>query len=229
MEWGGIMRLLLIENEKSLSDILVKTFEKENFLTDCAHDGEYGLDCALSGIYDAIILDSALPKINGIELLMHLREGNVRVPIILIATQADLDEKQKILNVDVDDYLTKPFEPKELLKKVRTLIREQTNIDSDDSISFGDIVLNTANGELSCKGQKIKLSGKEYQLIELLLINKERIITKEQITEKIWGYDNEAEYNNSEVYMSFLRKKLSKIDSKTKIRAIRGLGYTLSY
>lgn len=229
MEWGGIMRLLLIENEKSLSDVLVKTFEKENFLTDCAHDGEYGLDCALSGIYDAIILDTVLPKINGLELLIHLREANINVPIILIAAQSELDEKQKSLNIDADDYLTKPFEPKELLKKIRNLIREKTTIDSDDSISFGDLVLNTATGEISCNGKKIKLGGKEYQLMELLLLNKEKIITKEQITEKIWGYDNEAEYNNSEVYMSFLRKKLSKIDSKTKIRAIRGLGYTLSY
>lgn len=223
------MRLLLIENEKSLSDVLVKTFEKENFLTDCAHDGEYGLDCALSGIYDAIILDTVLPKINGLELLIHLREANINVPIILIAAQSELDEKQKSLNIDTDDYLTKPFEPKELLKKIRNLIREKTTIDSDDSISFGDLVLNTATGEISCNGKKIKLGGKEYQLMELLLLNKEKIITKEQITEKIWGYDNEAEYNNSEVYMSFLRKKLSKIDSKTKIRAIRGLGYTLSY
>lgn len=223
------MRLLLIENEKSLSDTLVKTFEKENFLTDCAHDGEYGLDCALSGIYDAIILDTVLPKINGLELLIHLREANINVPIILIAAQSELDEKQKSLNIDADDYLTKPFEPKELLKKIRNLIREKTTIDSDDSISFGDLVLNTATGEISCNGKKIKLGGKEYQLMELLLLNKEKIITKEQITEKIWGYDNEAEYNNSEVYMSFLRKKLSKIDSKTKIRAIRGLGYTLSY
>lgn len=223
------MRLLLIENEKSLSDVLVKTFEKENFLTDCAHDGEYGLDCALSGIYDAIILDTVLPKINGLELLIHLREANINVPIILIAAQSELDEKQKSLNIDADDYLTKPFEPKELLKKIRNLIREKTTIDSDDSISFGDLVLNTATGEISCNGKKIKLGGKEYQLMELLLLNKEKIITKEQITEKIWGYDNEAEYNNSEVYMSFLRKKLSKIDSKTKIRAIRGLGYTLSY
>lgn len=229
MEWGGIMRLLLIENEKSLSDTLVKTFEKENFLTDCAHDGEYGLDCALSGIYDAIILDSNLPKINGLELLIHLREGNINVPIILVASQSELDEKPKSLNIDADDYLTKPFEPKELLKKVRTLIREKTTIDLDDSISFGDLILNTATGEISCDGKKIKLGGKEYQLMELLLLNKEKIITKEQITEKIWGYDNEAEYNNSEVYMSFLRKKLNKIESKTKIRAIRGLGYTLSY
>lgn len=229
MEWGGIMRLLLIENEKSLSDTLVKTFEKENFLTDCAHDGEYGLDCALSGIYDAIILDSNLPKINGLELLIHLREGNVNVPIILVASQSELDEKPKSLNIDADDYLTKPFEPKELLKKVRTLIREKTTIDLDDSISFGDLILNTATGEISCNGKKIKLGGKEYQLMELMLLNKEKIITKEQITEKIWGYDNEAEYNNSEVYMSFLRKKLNKIESKTKIRAIRGLGYTLSY
>ena len=110
------MRLLLIENEKSLSDALVKTFEKENFLTDCAHDGEYGLDCALSGIYDAIILDSILPKINGLELLIHLREGNINVPIILIASQAELEEKQQSLSADADDYLTKPFEPKELLK-----------------------------------------------------------------------------------------------------------------
>lgn len=223
------MRLLLIENEKSLSDTLVKTFEKENFLTDCAHDGEYGLDCALSGIYDAIILDSNLPKINGLELLIHLREGNINVPIILVASQSELDEKPKSLNIDADDYLTKPFEPKELLKKVRTLIREKTTIDLDDSISFGDLILNTATGEISCNGKKIKLGGKEYQLMELLLLNKEKIITKEQITEKIWGYDNEAEYNNSEVYMSFLRKKLNKIESKTKIRAIRGLGYTLSY
>lgn len=223
------MRLLLIENEKSLSDTLVKTFEKENFLTDCAHDGEYGLDCALSGIYDAIILDSNLPKINGLELLIHLREGNINVPIILVASQSELDEKPKSLNIDADDYLTKPFEPKELLKKVRTLIREKTTIDLDDSISFGDLILNTATGEISCNGKKIKLGGKEYQLMELMLLNKEKIITKEQITEKIWGYDNEAEYNNSEVYMSFLRKKLNKIESKTKIRAIRGLGYTLSY
>ena len=223
------MRLLLIENEKILSDALVKTFEKENFLTDCAHDGEYGLDCALSGIYDAIILDSILPKINGLELLIHLREGNINVPIILIASQAELEEKQQSLSADADDYLTKPFEPKELLKRVRTLIRARTAIDSDDSVSFGDLVLNTATGEISCNGQKIKLGGKEYQLMELLLLNKEKIITKEQITEKIWGYDNEAEYNNSEVYMSFLRKKLSKLNSKTKIRAIRGLGYTLAY
>lgn len=186
------MRLLLIENEKSLSDALVKTFEKENFLTDCAHDGEYGLDCALSGIYDAIILDSILPKINGLELLIHLREGNINVPIILIASQAELEEKQQSLSADADDYLTKPFEPKELLKRVRTLIRARTAIDSDDSVSFGDLVLNTATGEISCNGQKIKLGGKEYQLMELLLLNKEKIITKEQITEKIWGYDNEA-------------------------------------
>ncbi len=221
------MRLLLIEDEVGLSDALVQILTKHKYLTDACYDGVSGLDNALSGIYDIIILDINLPKMDGLEVLRQLREQKLSTPVILLTARDEISDKVKGLDYGADDYITKPFSTDELLARIRSMIRRNANVGCDNLLSFCDIALNLSTFELFCGDKSFKLGLKEFSIMELLLKNGNGVISKETLIEKIWGYESEAEYNNVEVYISFLRKKLAHINSQVAIKTVRGVGYCL--
>lgn len=222
------MKILLIEDELGLSDALCHTLRRENYSAVAAYDGESGLDEALSGIYDAIILDVMLPKMNGFEVLRTLRKEKIKTPVLMLTARAELDSRVEGLDAGADYYLTKPFETKELLACLRAITRRPENIEEDEP-EFGDLLLKTSKGGVLCKatGSFVKMGLKELLLLEILMKNKGRVVEKETLIECVWGYDNESEYNNIEVYVSFLRKKLSFIGSRVKVKSTRGVGYSL--
>ena len=222
------MRILIIEDEYSLADVLRAILRKENYTVDIAENGQDGLYQALTDIYDAVILDVMLPEMNGFEVLHRMRKEGIKTPVLMLTAKSELDDKVKGLDYGADDYMTKPFQTKELLARLRAITRRKGEIESS-VIEFGDLELNTNLGEISCKatGKTMKLGAKEFQLLEFMLKNKNQIVTKEQIVEKLWGLESDSEYNNAEVYVSFTRKKIKFIGSKVMIKAVRGLGYIL--
>ena len=220
------MKILLVDDERQLTDALSVLLKQNNYSVDCAYDGEEGLDLALSDIYDVIVLDIMMPKLNGIEVLKRLRQNNVSSPVLMLSAKSELDDKILGLNLGADDYMTKPFSTKELLARIKALLRRKS-VFTGDSLTFGDITLDRDTIKLICGAHSITLGKKEFQILEMLMLNKGKSVDKEKLIEKIWGYDSEAEYNNIEVYISFIRKKLAAIGSVSEIKAIRGLGYTL--
>lgn len=222
------MRLLLIEDEKRMAQALCEILRLEKYDVDYYADGISGLLAAQSNIYDIIILDVMLPGMNGFDLARKTRQKGIRTPILMLTAKAELDDKVEGLDSGADDYLTKPFMTRELLARLRALVR-RTLQTADGTLSFGDILLDTGTLNLSCTGtgQSVRLSEKEYKLLEYLIANQGHILSREQLALKIWGFENEAEYNNVEVYMSFTRKKLAFVGAKTEIKAVRGIGYEL--
>lgn len=223
------MKILVVEDEPALSDAICQTLKNQNYSVEAAFDGERGLDEALSGIYDAVILDVMLPKTDGFEVLREMRKQKIATPVMMLTARTELESRVKGLDSGADYYLTKPFETKELLACLRAITRRQGDIE-DDEPEFGDLVLQTARGGVFCKktGKFVKMGLKELLLLEVLMRNKGRIIEKETLIEKVWGFGNESEYNNIEVYVSFLRKKLSFIGSAVKVKSSRGVGYSLN-
>jgi DNA-binding response OmpR family regulator len=222
------LRLLLIEDEKGLADSLSSILKKENYIVDHYCDGENGLYAALSNIYDTIILDVMIPKLNGFEVLKRLRDEKVSTPVLILTAKCATSDMVTGLDFGADDYLTKPFIMEELLARLRALCRRQGEILSE-VLTFSDLELDPSKCLIMCSttGKSMKISQKELQMLESLMIHKHQIITKEHLTLKIWGYDSQTEYNNVEVYISFTRKKISFIGSNTKIKAVRGIGYIL--
>lgn len=221
------MRVLLVEDEEGLSQALSEIFRKNRISIDAVLDGKTGLKYAESQIYDAIILDIMLPEIDGITILKTLREHHNDVPVLLLTAKDDISDKISGLDAGADDYLTKPFSTDELLARIRALTRRKGAM-KEDIVVFGDLILNKKNCELqSERGDAIKLSLKEYQILDLLFDNPHQVITKEQLIEKIWGGDSNAEYNNVEVYISFIRKKIENLRVRIRIRTARGIGYSL--
>ncbi len=222
------MRILIVEDEYSLADVLRAMLRKENYTVDISTDGQDGLYQALTGIYDAVILDVMLPEMNGFDVLAQMRKEGIKTPVLMLTAKSELDDKVKGLDYGADDYMTKPFQTKELLARLRAITRRKGEIESN-VIAFGDLQLDTRLGEISCQatGKSMKLGAKEFQLLEFMLKNQNQIVTKEQIVEKLWGLESDSEYNNAEVYVSFTRKKIKFIGSKVMIKAVRGLGYTL--
>ncbi len=222
------MRVLLVEDEKKLSAAICTLLKRERFETDAVYNGTDGLDYALTGLYDALILDVMLPGMDGFSVLKSLRREGVHTPVLMLTARGDLEDRVRGLDYGADYYLPKPFEKEELIACLRAITRrkDETVI---RKLSFGDIELSEKDGKLLCvrSGQSVKLGAKEYQLLELFLRNAGQILPKETLIERVWGLENEAEYNNLEVYVSFLRKKLTFVDSKVKIRVARGLGYSL--
>ncbi len=221
------MRILIVEDEVRLAEALVQIFMKEKYSADACYDGVNGLDNALTGIYDVIVLDIMLPKMNGLEVLRTLRANKIKTPVILLTAKDEVSDKVTGLDIGADDYLTKPFYTEELLARVRSLGRRNSDVICDNILSFDDISLNISTYELMCGERSVKLGLKEFNIMELLIKNGARILSKETLIEKIWGYESDAEYNNVEVYISFLRKKLSHIKSKVIIKTVRGVGYCL--
>lgn len=220
------MRILIVEDEVSLADAVTAILKKEQYFVDAVYDGRDGLDYALSGIYDLILLDIMLPKMNGLDVLKSLRDNGISTPVMLLTARSEVNDKIKGLDCGADDYLTKPFNKGELLARVRALTRRKGEIPSNE-LKFGDITLNQSTYELSCGSLSLKLGAKEFKIMQMLMFSQKSIISKDEFIEKIWGYDSEAEYNSIEVYISFLRKKLGAIKSEIQIKASRGVGYYL--
>lgn len=221
------MRVLMIEDEKYMAKAVAEVLKKNKYAVDLAHDGEYGLDCALTDIYDIIILDIMLPKRDGLSVLQEVRNNGIETPVILLTARGQLEDRVQGLDLGADDYLAKPFHTDELLARLRALGRRKPKLDVDGTFSFSDIILTPHSLMLSCNDNDIKLTLKEAQLLETLIKHKNMVISKDTFIEKIWGYDTNAEDNHVETHISLLRKKLSKINSAVLIRTIRGLGYTL--
>ena len=222
------MRLLLVEDEKRMAQALCEILRQEKYDVDHFADGLEGLLALETGVYDLAVLDVMLPGKNGFEIAAAAREKGVKTPILMLTAKSELDDKVAGLDCGADDYLTKPFMTKELLARLRALVRR--NIQSPDgTLRFGDLTLYKESSMLRCNGNSVRLSEKELRILEYLIANQGRILTREQLAAKIWGYDSEAEYNNLEVYMSFARKKLTFVRSKTEIKAVRGIGYELRY
>ncbi len=222
------MKIILIEDEKRMAQALGEILRQEKYEVDHFSNSSDGLEAIRSNIYDVIILDVMLPGINGYEIAKTARREEIKTPILMLTAKSELDDKVIGLDSGADDYLTKPFMTKELLARLRALIRRSLNV-SEGVISFGDISLNVNTFILSNinNWKNVKLSDKEFRILEYLIANSKRILTREQLAIKIWGYENDSEYNNVEVYMSFIRKKLIYIGSLTEIKAIRGVGYEL--
>ena len=222
------MRLLLVEDEKRMAQALCEILRQEKYEVDHYANGLDGLAAIESDIYDIIILDVMLPGMNGYEIAKKARQKGIRTPILMLTAKADIDDKVTGLDSGADDYLTKPFMTKELLARLRALSRRNINT-AGGTLSYGDVLLDTNTSTLSCttNSQSVRLSEKEYRILEYLIANSGQILTREQLAVKIWGFESEAEYNNVEVYMSFTRKKLSFVGAKTEIKAVRGIGYEL--
>ncbi|MCD8020503.1 MAG: response regulator transcription factor [Clostridiales bacterium] len=224
------MRVLLIEDEKRMAQALIEILRQENYEVDWCADGIDGELAAENDVYDIIILDVMLPGRSGFDIARGLRRKGKKMPILMLTARGEIDDKVMGLDSGADDYLTKPFMTKELLARLRALGRRIVN-NSDGSLTYGDIALDVGTSLLRCdsSGQTVRLSEKEYRIMEYFLINQGQILTREQLALKIWGYEDEAEYNKVEVYLSFTRKKLSFVGSAVEIKALRGLGYELRY
>ncbi|WP_256759442.1 response regulator transcription factor [Cohnella sp. WQ 127256] len=221
------MRILIVEDEVHLAEALAQILKKHHYSVDAVHDGQSGLDNALSGIYDLLLLDIMLPEMDGMTLLRTLRGKGIFTPVILLTAKGEISDKISGLDYGADDYVAKPFSTEELLARIRAALRRKGEVVPEDALKFGDMELNTGNLKLSCKGKELKLILKESELLELLISRKSAVTSKEQIIEKLWGFDSEVEHNNVEVYISFIRKKISFLNSSVRINTIRGVGYVL--
>ncbi|MGP0584425.1 response regulator transcription factor [Paenibacillus timonensis] len=221
------MRILIAEDEVHLAEALSQILKKHHYSVDVVHDGEAGLDNAQSGIYDLLLLDVMMPKMDGFTVLKTLRAEGISTPVILLTAKGEIEDKVSGLDYGADDYIAKPFSTEELMARIRAALRRKGEVIPEDALKFGDIELNTTNLKLSSQGKEIKLNLKECELLELLINRKQAVTSKEQIIEKLWGFDSEVEHNNVEVYISFLRKKLTFLHSAVRIGTIRGVGYVL--
>ena len=223
------MRLLVIEDEKRLARNLAELLRRQGYTVDISSDGVSGYDNASTDLYDLILLDAMLPGMDGFTLLRKLRAGGHAVPVLMLTARSDLSDRVQGLDCGADYYLTKPFEPEELLACVRTLLRRGGGqLQEDTALTWGDLSLERATFTLGCGGREVRLSRREYDLMELLMRNGSQVVTKEQLLVKVWGYDSQAEDNNVEVYISFLRRKLTHLRSGVRIRTLRMLGYCLT-
>lgn len=220
------MKLLIAEDELDLAEALTVFFEKNHFTVDAVHNGFDAYEYAIAGDYDAIILDVMMPKMNGIQVLERLRSEGVKTPIMMLTAKGQKDDRITGFNAGADDYLPKPFDPDELISRVRAMLR-RSEAYQPSLLTCGDLSLDPVSGELRCRERAVRLSGREYQVMELFLRAPRQVFSAERIMEKVWGWDNEAEINVVWVNISNLRKKLRQIGSALTLRANRGLGYVL--
>ncbi|MBQ4443605.1 MAG: response regulator transcription factor [Clostridia bacterium] len=221
------MKILIAEDEKRMNRALCEILRQEGYDVDSVENGNDALSYIESGVYDLIVLDVMMPGLNGYDVARKARNAGVRTPIIMLTAKSELDDKVEGLDSGADDYLTKPFMTRELLARVRAHLRRGVPT-SDGNPTYDDLTLDVKNAVLRCKnGNNVRLGEKELKILEYLIANQGRVLTREQLAVKIWGFENEAEYNNVEVYMSFARKKLAFVGSRCEIKAIRGVGYEL--
>lgn len=220
------MRLLLAEDERDLSKALCAVLKHNNYSVDAVYNGNDALDYSLCENYDGIILDLMMPGKNGLEVLEQLREKEISTPVLILTAKAEVEDKILGLDKGADDYLTKPFAMGELLARIRAMTRRKTEF-SPNILKLGNLTLNRETFELSSESGSFRLGNKEFQMIEMLMDNPNRLISTEKFMERIWGFDTEAEINVVWVYISYLRKKLSALSANLRIKATRGVGYTL--
>jgi len=219
------MKLLLAEDELSLSRALVHILEKNHYTVDAVYNGKDAWDYLETGNYDAVILDIMMPQMDGITVLKKLRASGATIPVLILSAKSEIDDKVLGLDSGANDYLTKPFDSKELLARIRTMTRSIQAVDS--RLSFGNITLDRASYELSSTTGSFRLANKEFQMMELLMSNPKQLVSTERFFEKIWGYDSDAELNVVWVYISYLRKKLVALNANIQIKATRNAGYSL--
>lgn len=220
------MRLLLAEDEKALSKALATILERNKYSVDTAYDGQEALEYLDAGNYDGVILDIMMPKVDGITVLREIRKKGTLIPVLLLTAKSEVDDKVLGLDAGANDYLTKPFNARELLARIRAMTRTQT-AQADSRLKIGNVTLDRATYELSTPSGSYRLANKEFQMMEMLMANPKNLISSERFMEKIWGYDSEAEINVVWVYISYLRKKLSALHANIQIKAMRNAGYTL--
>lgn len=223
------MKLLLVEDEMMLAEATAQMLKRNGYSVDIAQEGEYGLDCLLSGIYDVAILDIMLPKKDGVTLLKEARNAGIDIPILMLTAKGELADRVGGLNSGADDYLCKPFQFEELLARLKAISRRKGDYQVAESSTFGDFSLNPYTLMLGKGSQEIKLTNKESNILEILMAGFPRLSSKEAMIEKIWGYDSEAEASHVEMHISLLRKKLKQVGSETQIKVVRGLGYILYF
>lgn len=223
------MRILVVEDEYKIADIISSRLKEEKYTVDTSLDGEEGLYNALTGIYDLILLDVMLPKVDGFEILKKIKEEQIPSKVIMLTAKGMLEDKLHGFDIGVDDYITKPFHIEELVARVNVQLRKQDIVNNKDILEYGDLKLNIRTTKLTCKStnETIDIICKEFLILEYLMKNSGQVISKATLYDKVWGLDSEIESNNLEAYISFIRKKLKAISSKTTIKAIRGLGYKL--
>lgn len=220
------MQILVVEDDIRLADALTHILEDKKYMVDTVHNGADGLAYAESGLYDVIVLDVMLPRMDGFEVVAQLRRKKITTPVLMLTARDALGDKVNGLDSGADDYMTKPFEPIELLARIRSLSRRQGEVQFEE-LAFGDIKLNLETCDLSCGAKSIHLGFKEYSILKILLSNPHQATSKETLIAKVWGYESTAEDNNVEAYISFLRKKLSFVESKVQIVTMRKVGYRL--
>ncbi len=221
------MNILIIEDEFSLADAVAETLKNESFNVCIKTNGEDGENEALTNNYDLIILDVMLPKKDGFEILKYLRQEKIMTPVIMLTAKSEIDDKLNGLEHGADDYITKPFAMRELMARIKAVLKRANKLETTDYLEYGDLSLDVKNAKLKSRDNEIQISGKELDLLEYFLLNKNQILSRESLFERIWGYESDTEYNNVEVYVTFLRRKLKLIDSKVNIKAVRGVGYKL--
>lgn len=223
------MRILIVEDEYSLAELVANRLKKEKYTVDICNDGEDGLYNALMDLYDLIILDIMLPKVNGIEILKEIKKNNIKAKVIMLTAKSELEDKLLGFKEGANDYVAKPFHIDELVARVNAFLR----IDSvkNNTIEFGDLILDLKTSDIINKdsNEKINIINKEFQLLEYFMNNPNQVLSKEMIYDKVWGLENDSISNNLEAYLSFIRKKLKLIDSKVSIKSLRNLGYKMEY
>ena len=220
------MRLLFAEDEKSLSRAVCAILKKNNYSVDAVYNGADALDYLATENYDGVILDVMMPKVDGFSVLKRMREAGNKTPVLMLTARSEIDDKVLGLDSGANDYLTKPFDTKELLARIRAMTRVSA-VQADATLSVGNLTLDCATYDLSGPGGRFKLAGKEFQMLEMLMRSPKRLISTESFMDRIWGYESEAELNVVWVYVSYLRKKLDAVGANVKIKAQRGVGYFL--
>lgn len=221
------MRILLAEDERSLSRAVAALLEKHNYSVDAVYDGQEALDYLESGNYDGVVLDIMMPRLDGLEVLRRLRQAGNPIPVLLLTARSEVADKVAGLDLGANDYLTKPFSTAELMARIRAMTRSQAGGQMSSRLTLGNITLDQTTFELSSPHGSFRLANREYQLMELLLRNPRQILPTERLLERIWGYDSDVELSVVWVYISYLRKKLAALQANLQIKATRNVGYSL--
>lgn len=223
------MRILIVEDEKSLADLVANRLKKEKYSVDISLDGEEGLYNALTDTYDLILLDIMLPSVDGIEILKEVKKNNIKSKIIMLTAKSELEDKLLGFSEGANDYIAKPFHIDELVARINAQLRIEKV--KNNNLEYGDLILDLKTSDIINKdnNEKINIINKEFQLLEYFMNNPNQVLSKEMIYDKVWGIENDSISNNLEAYLSFIRKKLKLIDSKVKIRSLRNLGYKMEY